>query len=314
MNIFHIGFSSSIESNAYLNPCYRRKYSIIHDSTKNGIIIGRHEDPKRNIPGYVWAPPDFGKSLPWRQVIREIGVLTRSPEWSVLLMKKLNRSTVYFDIGANCGITSLPVAVIPAKHQVYAFEPVPSMMDLLCASRELGEWQYEDRLHLIETAVSDSIGRMSIFIPNGRADNAAIGATKRVATLNVGGDAKKIEVQSITIDKFMKYKNISRISLLKIDTQGHELFVLRGAKNALRRHLISAVVAERDLKIMSAAGVLQEHIDSFMKSVRYTAYPPNLDYFDVIGDKFVKSPSAVPIQNTSLPYAFQDFLWLPDEA
>ncbi len=47
------------------------------------------------------------------------------------------------------------------------------------------------------------------------------------------GETKKIDVKTTTIDNFVEKNKIRKIDILKIDTEGSELFVLLGAKNTL---------------------------------------------------------------------------------
>jgi hypothetical protein len=53
------------------------------------------------------------------------------------------------------------------------------------------------------------------------------------------GETKEI-VPVTTLDE----RGVNRIDLLKIDTEGYELPILRGAERMLRRHAIGAVFAE----------------------------------------------------------------------
>jgi len=51
----------------------------------------------------------------------------------------------------------------------------------------------------------------------------------------------EIVVKVETLDKYIKKNSIKRINLLKIDTQGAELDVLIGARNALKKNLIGLI-------------------------------------------------------------------------
>ena len=51
-------------------------------------------------------------------------------------------------------------------------------------------------------------------------------------------------VRMETIDSYMKDEGVADIDLLKIDVEGYELEVLEGAKDALERGRIKAILAE----------------------------------------------------------------------
>ena len=55
---------------------------------------------------------------------------------------------------------------------------------------------------------------------------------------------QSLKVQTMTIDFFCLKKKISNIDLLKIDTEGHEEYVLKGAKNMLRKNKIKVIYVE----------------------------------------------------------------------
>ncbi len=55
---------------------------------------------------------------------------------------------------------------------------------------------------------------------------------------------KKIKVPSITLDNYIKKKNVKKIDILKIDVEAGELEVLKGMKNCLKKNLIRAIQIE----------------------------------------------------------------------
>ena len=55
---------------------------------------------------------------------------------------------------------------------------------------------------------------------------------------------EKIEVKTNTIDNFCKKKNIKYIDLLKIDSEGHEEYVLKGCKDLLKKKKVNVIYVE----------------------------------------------------------------------
>lgn len=55
---------------------------------------------------------------------------------------------------------------------------------------------------------------------------------------------KKMKVTSMTLDNYIKKKNIKKIDILKIDVEAGELEVLKGMKNCLKKNLIRAIQIE----------------------------------------------------------------------
>jgi hypothetical protein len=53
-----------------------------------------------------------------------------------------------------------------------------------------------------------------------------------------------IEVKTITLDEHCESYGISRVDLLKIDIEGHELFAIRGARRMLANKKVRAILFE----------------------------------------------------------------------
>ena len=86
--------------------------------------------------------------------------------------------------------------------------------------------------------MSSSRGNASIFVVG---DGAG--------TNSLHQDSTAVYTQSIvivtnTIDHYFQENNIKIVHLLKCDTEGHDMEVLRGAQNALRNELIRVLQFE----------------------------------------------------------------------
>jgi len=133
---------------------------------------------------------------------------------------------VVFDIGANDGVFSLMAAINP-RMQCFAFEPAPANYDILQTNIALNNLQH--RVRTFQLALADKKGTAALKVPSsGRQDGfACLGNPLRFT------DWTEHEVPVTTIDHFVKDHHIERVDLLKIDTEGCELFVLRGARQLI---------------------------------------------------------------------------------
>ena len=287
---------------------------------KPGLVLGlRRSSPL--IPDQYFAAPGF-THVTWRDDILKNGITHVTDEDPVKMMLKLQGPGIYLDVGANCGSTSLPVAAMKSKHRVYGFEPVPAMFNLLCASKAFGSTLYEGRLNYFHAAVSNASTPLRMFIPADREDNAAAGPDDRAALKHLkaksrlwrkAATAKSVElhIKSISLDDFMESTvPLQHANLLKIDTQGHELQVLKGAEKSLRARRIQAVYAENELGLMAAAGVDPTDILAFMASVGFK--PFRVEQYTVKDDVFTRVPGAEPLTGLTAAHgAGGDVLWLP---
>lgn len=146
---------------------------------------------------------------------------------TIKLFKELLKYTDnIFDIGANIGIYALIASINNPRRMVYAFEPVPRTFD--CLKRNVNVNKMSN-LKIYPYAITNYDGEISMFIPFGSVPTDA-------STLRGFRDVpEEISVPCITIDSFVAKNNISRVDLMKIDTEATEHFVLEGAKKTIER-------------------------------------------------------------------------------
>jgi FkbM family methyltransferase len=158
-------------------------------------------------------------------------------------------SPVVYDIGANAGFISTQLAQMLAGRtpKIYAFEPVPATFAKLAQSVErLG---LTASVHPVPAAVVDSSGpvRISYSEKNSLlAQVSARGLNSRV------GD-KLAPAKGITLDEFCA--SVEAVpKLVKIDVEGSEVAVLRGARNLLSRPDRPAILFEHNPVTLMESG------------------------------------------------------------
>ena len=131
------------------------------------------------------------------------------------------------DVGAYKGsdLYWLRRAVGP-KGKVFAFEPQPKLaryLEIICAASKWGNVQVYD------LAVSDKVGTATLNVPSG---DVSPGASLEQAVAS-STPCRGYECAVDTLDRCLK--DAGRIDFLKVDAEGHELQVLRGAVDILSR-------------------------------------------------------------------------------
>jgi FkbM family methyltransferase len=125
------------------------------------------------------------------------------------------------DVGANIGLVSLLLARRFPDRVIHAFEPNPTTFETLEANIARNG---ANKVLCHRYAVSDADGTVMF-------DNDPI--ARGTASISRDGSRHAAEVPAITLDSFVAKHAISSIGLLKIDVEGYETLVFRGAKHVL---------------------------------------------------------------------------------
>ncbi len=149
---------------------------------------------------------------------------------------------VVFDVGANRGAyTRLVQRYLPTA-TVYCFEPMASTAEILRA--QVGD---PGSVQVVVEALSDRVGDgdMYDYTFNGQSADALASLEERLPT-QIGAIeiASRMRVRLNTVDQFCAQRGIAGIDLLKIDVEGHDLAVLRGARQMMQRGAIRTIQFE----------------------------------------------------------------------
>jgi len=132
----------------------------------------------------------------------------------------LRPGDVVVDVGANFGLTALAAySAVGRSGQVHAFEPHPRIFSFLEGNIALNG--AEDVVKPYNLAIGEASG--TVFLTDERADDQN----------SVSDDATGLRVPMSTLDEAAS--DLPPIALLKIDVEGYEQFVLRGATHTLDR-------------------------------------------------------------------------------
>ena len=144
------------------------------------------------------------------------------------------RNATFFDVGANDGTISLRILERFPAAEIHAFEPHPVVfgtLSLLGSRRGI-------RCHHV--ALSDAEGTATLHAP----------AYDKLSSLLPNAPAFRgvptttFEVRTTTIDAFCEAHGIEQIDVLKIDVEGFDCAVIRGASRMLTAGAISFVYVE----------------------------------------------------------------------
>jgi FkbM family methyltransferase len=153
------------------------------------------------------------------------GLCTDRPEDLYPLIGKDN---VVFDVGSNLGDVCLTAATLVGPGgKVYAFEPDPVSYAKLTENLARNSFQNIVASQLGLGEVPGTL-TMKVNSPGNRGGN-------RVATESGPAGADSFPVNIETIDRFVTQQQVSRVDVIKVDVEGFEMQVLRGARETLLR-------------------------------------------------------------------------------
>lgn len=145
------------------------------------------------------------------------------------LLHFLRKDDVFVDVGANVGVYSLLASGhIGAK--TIAYEPVPSTFNYLKENIEINNLQHNATL--MNIGIADTVGSLSF--------TSKLGAVNHVLSANETSESC-IEVPVDTLDNTLIGINPS---LIKIDVEGYETMVIKGAFNTLKKPSLKGIIIE----------------------------------------------------------------------
>jgi FkbM family methyltransferase len=150
---------------------------------------------------------------------------------------------VVWDVGGNAGFYSALISQVAGpRGRVYAFEPVPSTFQNMCANLRAAGVENVSPLNL---ALSDRDGVLPIsFDPS----------SDTTSSLEKTSGAACVEVRVASGDSLVSFGECEPPVMLKMDIEGHELKALEGMKKLLARPECRAVLCEVHFSILAAGG------------------------------------------------------------
>jgi FkbM family methyltransferase len=241
-------------------------------------------------PSYEWSRSFYSR---WRRIFPTLSVPVRLPfgAWWIarndyigstiaydgfdvserlLIQKLLRPGMTVLDIGAHNGFYTLLFSKLVGGHgAVIAFEPSPREHRAL-------------RLNLrINRAKNVTVHALALGEEQGPAilhlgDNLMTGCNSLRKSTSVHGDSL-IHVEVTTLDQSVSEYNIGQVDFIKVDVEGAELGVLKGAKRLLERQPRPVILAEVEDRRTEPWGYRASEIVRTLREINY-------DWFSIESD------------------------------
>ena len=180
-----------------------------------------------------------------------------------------------FDIGANIGITSLYLSSV--YEQVHSFEPHPISFQLLELNSKLSKSQNIKTNNFglsNKNGIEELIDWNPYHVGQSGIDPKKI-LKERYTSKNF--KSSSYDIKCITLDDYIKENKIKNVSLLKIDAEGHEMNILKGAKETIKRFSPPIIFEDWETRLGK-----ESELRNILRSFGYDIFmnlentPPNL--------------------------------------
>lgn len=189
-------------------------------------------------------------------------VLTRQ------LVRTAQKGGVLVDVGANYGYYSLLWAAQRSDNRVMAFEASPRNHQQLLHNLDTNGVASQVEVH--QLAMGQAQGQLQFDL--GPAEQSGWGGFASSAS------AHHVSVDVMRLDQV--WQREQDIAALKIDVEGADTWVLRGAEGLLRQRRVGVIYFEQNKPRMEALGIAPSEAVEFLRDVGYEARPmsnPKLD-------------------------------------
>ena len=205
-------------------------------------------------------------------------------------MVKKNQNSI--DIGANLGLFTFFMS--RASKHVFAFEPNPYPLENL---KDL----VDSNVTILPIALGNNDGPVEIKIPHHRKGWSSNGASLASKEIN---DGKILNIQCRKLDSL----NIENIGLIKIDVEGFEIEVIRGAKDTILKNKPVMIIENEIVHTKDT-----NELFTIMNEFGYDKYICNsIGKLEKINNFSVEENQKNAIRNLDINY-IQNFIFIPKE-
>jgi len=211
---------------------------------------------------YPWDRPTAGKLVRRRHDTADFRAIS----------KLMRPGFVAFDVGANVGIHSVLLSQLcKPDGRVWAFEPVPETYWRLKETLALNRCE---NVATVQAAICDKTGtaEMNLFESRFSEWNSLGNPSMYGTDGNRISPTLHVKVPTQTLDQFCKSEGIEYIHFLKVDVEGFELTVFRGAAQILTERRVDCICFEISAEPLRGAGIESKDVFEALESYGYRAY------------------------------------------
>lgn len=264
----------------------RRKYiarqaSVSGETVYSNLCALLCEDPVVRVDEFQGVFQIGARSDVFRRLITE-GIY--EPELVELCLSYMDRDRDVVDIGANIGFFTVLFSKGLRRGRVLAVEPTSSALSRLRNNIERNE--VHDSVVIYEGVVTDSEGNRDIKIVSGKEEYSSVGEMSHPSI--IGEEYIINTVPSSTLDKLVSQYSLNP-GLIKIDVEGMEHLVLKGADSVLNNNrpiiiseLSNSLLRKNGSSSRSVVAQLEQHGYKVIDPMDPSVTPGYKEYGDIL--------------------------------
>lgn len=187
-------------------------------------------------------------------------------------LSETKKVKTFFDIGANKGNFSF-ISLLYPNLIVHAFEPNPNTFITLKENIKLNN--LEKQITAYNLGVSNSIGSFKLNIPTDLTDHGLSTFGKNPTEIfsydNKSGEYYSVDIDCKSLDSIFLQLELDSLDVIKIDTEGSELNILKGGEGVLRKYK-PVILLEYVQSHSNMFGYDRTEIIELLKSYGYGAF------------------------------------------
>jgi FkbM family methyltransferase len=184
---------------------------------------------------------------------------------TALVLAALRPGDVFLDVGGNEGFFSVLAGKTVGGLRVYCVEPQSRLQEVITENLVLNQVAGVERVQL---AFSDREGTVCLYLSDSQNTGASSLFVRSLPFLNrLFASFFTERVPCRTLDSFVRERGVSRLRLVKIDCEGAEALILRGAASTLTAQGIDILAVEYHPRTVGAAACREA--DEFLRGCGY---------------------------------------------
>ncbi|MFA6236628.1 MAG: FkbM family methyltransferase [Bacteriovorax sp.] len=238
---------------------------------------------------------------PTQRYLKNTLVSSQYHDENIFLAKQfLKPNPVIIDIGANIGLYTCAYAqhFKDLNPVIFAFEAVDTNYNLLMKNIGINHFK---NIHAFHVALGEAPGFLEFSLPSADfVGNATGNNVAETAESTSGMVVKKVKLD--TLDNLASQNSITRCDFIKVDIEGAELFLFKGAKSFINKTR-PVIQFEYNKYWLERNSICLKDFAEIFLPLNYSFYIEEKDHFLKIED----------VNNYTVTHGLVDFLIVPNE-